>query len=85
MRVVASQSVGRGVQSSYADALHTLTPRQWDVLECLVNGLTHSELAEALKISTETARDHSAAVRRKVGVRTNRELIGMELPSRYRA
>ncbi len=53
-----------------------LTPREKEVLSYLSEHYTHAEIAERLHISKETARSHTASIRRKLGVRRNRELIG---------
>lgn len=49
-----------------------LTPRQSQVLDLLAHGLTNSEIAERLFISTRTAESHVAAILTKLGV-SNRE------------
>jgi excisionase family DNA binding protein len=48
--------------------LGQLTPREREVLTLLAQGLTDKEIAEALKISRNTAVNHVAAIRRKLGV-----------------
>jgi DNA-binding CsgD family transcriptional regulator len=54
-----------------------LTPREKEVLECLSERYTHAEIARKLHISLETARSHTASIRRKLGVRRNHELSGV--------
>lgn len=51
-----------------------LTPREQEVFACLGDCQTHREIACALDISLETARSHTASIRRKLGARSNREL-----------
>lgn len=60
----------------------SLTPREVEVLEYLSRGRTHGEIAHALQLSIETVRTHSAHIRNKLGVRRNRDLIGMPIPIR---
>jgi DNA-binding CsgD family transcriptional regulator len=60
----------------YFTGLLSLTPRELEVLGCLSDGQTHKQIADALQISLETARTHTERIRRKLAVRTNRELIG---------
>lgn len=56
-----------------------LTPREVEVLEYLSRGRSHTEIANALRLSVETVRTHSAHIRRKLGVRNKRELIGLPI------
>lgn len=53
----------------------SLTAREAEVLECLSLGYSYAETAEALWISVETVRTHSARIRCKLGVRSKHELI----------
>jgi DNA-binding NarL/FixJ family response regulator len=57
-----------------------LTPREVEVLEYLSRGQSHAEIAHALRLGAETVRTHTAHIRRKVGVRSNRQLIGLPVP-----
>lgn len=45
-----------------------LTPRQFEVLECLAGGLNRSQIAERLRLSPHTVRTHIHEVLRKAGV-----------------
>jgi DNA-binding NarL/FixJ family response regulator len=58
----------------------SLTQRQVTVLKHLCEGKSHKEIADALGISIETVRTHSARIRRQLGVKSKRELIGMPMP-----
>jgi len=51
-----------------------LTEREREVLELVARRRSHRRIAEALHISSETARTHTANIRRKLGVRSNRDL-----------
>lgn len=53
----------------------SLTAREAEVLECLSLGYSYAETAQALWISVETVRTHSARIRCKLGVRSKRDLI----------
>jgi DNA-binding NarL/FixJ family response regulator len=55
----------------------SLTPRETEVLACIQEHETHPEIAAKLHISVETARSHTASIRRKHGVQSNRELVGV--------
>ncbi len=77
-RVYASDE-GHVVERSSPDAAVTLTPRETEVLEYLSRAQSHAEIAHALQLSVETVRTHSAHIRRKLGVRNNRELIGLRM------
>src|SRR5690606_18622779 len=48
--------------------LSPLTPREHDVLRLLAEGLTNSEIAEALVLSTETVRWYTKQLYSKLGV-----------------
>jgi DNA-binding NarL/FixJ family response regulator len=50
------------------DALGRLTPREREVLQALADGLNDKEIAQRLKISTETARSHMVNILGKLGV-----------------
>lgn len=62
-------------------ATASLTPREVEVLEYLSRGQSHAEIANALQLGVETVRTHSAHIRRKLGVRSKRELIGLTIPA----
>lgn len=51
-----------------ADLSARLTPRQLDVLQGLLQGLTARQIASALYISPETAREHVANIYCALGV-----------------
>ena len=54
-----------------------LTEREMGIAESLVQGLTHSEIAENLGISPNTVRNHVAKVYKKLSVRSKVELIAV--------
>ena len=51
-----------------ADVEAPLTQRESEVLRQLALGLTNKEIAQALKISYETVKEHVQHVLRKIGV-----------------
>ena len=50
-----------------------LTPREWQVLDLLREGLTHEQIAQRLHISFATAKYHVAEIISKLGVVTREE------------
>jgi two-component system response regulator FixJ len=63
----------------------TLTPREQDVMELLIEGLPSKLIGTRLGISTRTAEHHRAAVMRKMQARTLSHLVRMSLaPGRRR-
>lgn len=61
-----------------------LTPREWDVAELLVDGLSTAEIAKRLYLSQVTVRRHMSAVLHKLGVSSRaeaRHLIERHRPS----
>lgn len=53
----------------------SLTPREWDVLELLRQGLTTGEIAERLYISKVTVRTHVSGILHKLHVSSREEAI----------
>lgn len=78
-RVFAADD-GRLIERSYPDTAASLTPREVEVLEYLSRRQSHAEIAHALQVSPETIRTHSAHIRAKLGVHSNRDLIGLPIP-----
>lgn len=52
-----------------------LTPREQDVLECFVEGLRPMAIAEQLKISPHTVRNHIKSIYEKLEVHSRREIL----------
>lgn len=71
---------GHLVERSIPATMASLTPREMEVLEYLSRGRTHGEVAHALQLGIETIRTHSAHLRSKLGVRSNRDFIGLPIP-----
>ena len=59
---------GNRVSNDRASVLGQLTPREMDVLQCIVDGLSRHEIADRLYLSPNTVRTHVQHVLRKFGV-----------------
>src|SRR3954462_648320 len=57
-----------------------LTPREADVLDHLRQGRSNAEIALALHVPVEPGRPPRRNIYRKLGVRTRRELAGLQAP-----
>lgn len=69
------------MQSSIADIVQRLTPRQSEVLRLISVGKSNKEIAQALNISPFTVREHASLVFKLLGVtsRSAAAAIGIEL------
>ena len=63
----------------------TLTPRQYEVLELLREGLTNREIAERLDISTDGAKFHVSEIITRTGVTSREEAARWAEGTRERA
>jgi DNA-binding CsgD family transcriptional regulator len=72
----------RGIESRLEAKMATLTPREKEVLEGLSRAESNGEIAYEMQIGVETVRTHVARIRRKLGVRSRRALIGVAGPNR---
>jgi DNA-binding CsgD family transcriptional regulator len=54
---------------------HDLTPRERQLVALMLDGLATKQLAQALRISPYTVKDHLKAIFAKTGVRTRPELM----------
>jgi DNA-binding NarL/FixJ family response regulator len=52
-----------------------LTPREWEVIELMAEGLTTEQMAERLVLSTETVRTHVKHILRKLDTRSREEAV----------
>lgn len=55
--------------------LRALTPREWDVVALLAEGITTGMLAARLCVSPKTIETHCAHIKAKWGITTMRELL----------
>lgn len=62
-------------QNTVIGRLQSLTPRQMQVCELVVEGLTNKEIAERLDITVHTVKVHRAEVMRQMGVDSVAELV----------
>lgn len=60
-----------------------LSGREIEVTRLLCRGLSDTEIARELGVSTHTARDHVKAVRRKLGVRSRAEVAALVFAEQY--
>jgi DNA-binding NarL/FixJ family response regulator len=54
-----------------------LTARQWQVAECMGEGLDATAIADRLSISTHTARRHTRGIYRRLGVHSATEAVAL--------
>ncbi len=65
--------------SADPSALAQLTPREAEVLELMVKGLSNSEIATRLFVSLPTVKSHVASILRKLGVRDRTQAVVVAL------
>ena len=65
----------RQTQESTLDRYETLTDREREVLHLAAEGLTNAKVAARLSISTRTAESHRNNMMRKLGLRTQTDLV----------
>lgn len=56
-----------------------LTPRQSEILESMVRGLTDRDIAELLGLSTESVSEHVGAIRQKIGAANRTEAVAIAM------
>lgn len=75
-----SSEIGRPAARHVPDASYlTLSPRQKQVCDMVVEGLTSKEIAERLGTTTHTIKAHRAEVMRKLNVDSVAELVRLRL------
>jgi len=62
-------------QDTFEDVTSKLTPRETDVVNELLKGLTYKEISSALGITSTTVNDHLKSVYHKLEVRSKSELL----------
>ncbi len=75
---LSERAIERYVQKAeytVRDSYDTLTNREREVLHLAAEGLTNAEVADRLSISPRTAETHRANLMRKLGLRTQTDLI----------
>lgn len=66
-------------RQSIEEKLRTLSPRELEVLDLLVNGMQTAEIARELSIVTGTVKLHRAHIMKKMGISSASQLVGMIL------
>lgn len=61
--------------ASAKDVAQLLSPRELQVYSCLMQGMSSAEVAEALRVSPHTARNHIKGIYRKLAVRSRAQLM----------
>lgn len=56
------------------EPMDPLTEREWDVLECIEEGMSNKEIARQLSVSTTTVRTHVSNILRKLGLNNRTQL-----------
>jgi Response regulator len=64
---------------SYAQRFESLTPREREVLECIVQGKLNKQIADILNISIKTVEVHRSRVMEKMQVTTIADLVRLKL------
>lgn len=77
---VQQQVIGGGalifaLKSRLCDENSLLTPAQWPIVQRMLQGMTHKEIAKALKLSDFTVRNHLTRVYKQTGTRNKVELL----------
>lgn len=70
---------GPRARTDAEDRIEGLTPREREVLECMVAGLSRAATAAALFLSTNTVRTHTQRVLAKLGVHSSLEAVAVAL------
>jgi DNA-binding NarL/FixJ family response regulator len=66
-------------QPDRPEPLAALTPRERDVLQCMVDGLSRAQIAARLHVSTNTVRTHAQHTLAKLGVHSALEAAALAL------
>jgi DNA-binding CsgD family transcriptional regulator len=77
LRELGVTNVPRGPQRETRTNPGGLTPRQLEVLELLRTGLTNTQIADRLVLSTRTVDHHVSAILTKLGVASRQEAVAM--------
>lgn len=75
--VEAIRRIGSGADVFDAAPNHhpQLTPREREVLQLVATGRTNAEIAEHLRLSPNTVKEHASSMFRKLGVRNRAEAV----------
>jgi len=75
----AKQKPSSSDRQSFIEKLETLTPREKDVLDGMVDGHVNKVIASNLSISVRTVEVHRSRVMKKLGIRTASEAVKLVL------
>jgi DNA-binding NarL/FixJ family response regulator len=81
-RVLTDLTACTGAQPN---PLEVLTPREHEVLQCLVDGLSRAQIAARLRVSENTVRTHTRNLIAKLGVHSTLESVALALRNGLRA
>jgi len=70
---------GRDMASDSIKAVKKLTPREYEVLRCLLDGMTVNEIAQKFFRSANTISTQKKAAFNKLGIRSDGELFKMQM------
>jgi DNA-binding NarL/FixJ family response regulator len=73
------------IEPATRDPLAALTPREREVLQCMVDGLNRAQIAQRLHLSANTVRTHTQNLLGKLGVHSALESVAVALRSGLRA
>ena len=86
---LAPELLGRVLTDLVVDAspdpLDGLTTRERQVLQCMVDGLTRTEIAQRLRLSVNTVRTHTQNIIAKLGAHSTLESVALALRNGLRA
>jgi len=71
------QLIGRRREQDYEArrAVESLTPREWEVLQALAEGLSDKEMSESLHVGIGTVRNHIVSIFAKLGVHSRLQAL----------
>lgn len=75
---------GQQKRANFLAHLKNLTPREVEVMECLLDGKTSKSISYELGISSKTVDVHRGHIMEKLHVGSTVELVNMAIKSRYR-
>lgn len=75
---------GAGYEAAEGSRLETLTPRETEVLDLLLDGLTQEEIAARLVISPKTASTHLQHILAKLGAHSRAQAVAIAVRERGR-
>ena len=78
-RLQSDEGLNVARASANPTALQQLTPREAEVLQLMVEGLSNSEMAARLFLSLPTVKSHVASILRKLGVRDRTQAVVVAL------